>query len=268
MCRRHHSARCWQQAVLWIVFCAFSSASWSNPGVDWLESQRQASGEYAAVTDLTLPITGSFTVGWVYQALQLPTGSETLAWLDAETIAQPLTEFVAQQVLLHPTDGVRNTALIEVLLERMNDDGGFGDLQGYGSSVVDTAWVLEAFATAGEAPADVVASALGYLLDQQQADGGWQYDEVNETEVMVTAIVMRAIWRYREQFDVASALGDAENFLLAQQQADNSWGEQFESAWALLTLLPYSEDASHLDASVEALRQEQLADGSWMGDVY
>ena len=72
---------------------------------------------------------------------------------------------------------------VDWLLAHQNDDGGWGEccgsyvdhsLRGVGPSTASqTAWALLALISAGEADSDACRRGVQYLLDIQQADGGW-----------------------------------------------------------------------------------------------
>lgn len=67
--------------------------------------------------------------------------------------------------------------------------------------------------------------------------------------------------------DVTAALEAAQTFLLAQRVGP-AWDAPFETALALLAILPRLRETTLVAASLDALRTAQAADGSWRQDVY
>ncbi|MHB8624233.1 MAG: prenyltransferase/squalene oxidase repeat-containing protein [Sulfuricaulis sp.] len=81
--------------------------------------------------------------------------------------------YLARLVMINAKAGVDTTALVNTLMSYQNLDGGFGFQVGYQSSVLDTAYALEGLARANYISNPQTAVAVGYLLSQQQASGGW-----------------------------------------------------------------------------------------------
>ncbi len=158
------------------------------------------------------------------------------------------------------------TALLSELLTHQNGDGGFGDVAGYESAVLDTTFALEALAAQGGAQMSAAGYAVSYLLAEQHADGSWA-DNHNAPSIYLTALSLRALWRYRHIFALNDALDHAQAFLLAQR-VGNVWPETFETALALIAVLPRLSDASVVADSIATLESAQLGSGSWEGDVY
>ena len=82
-----------------------------------------------------------------------------------------------------------------------------------------------------------------------------------------TPLSLRALWLYRHLFAVTQALDNAQAFLLAQRQA-GVWPETFETATALIAILPRLPDPSLVAESIAYLEPMQLENGSWDDDVY
>lgn len=204
-----------------------------------------------------------------YQALgqqALPAYAPAIGYLNSDTEVN--TEFLARKIVINVKAGNDVTALINTLIANQNADGGFGNQAGDTSSVLDTAYALEALAAANYTSGALVSSAAGYLLSKQAASGGWA-NGANDPSVFVSAQVMRALWFYRNTYvGVSTALTNAQNFLLAQRGADGTWSEPFETALALLALVPNVSDLALVDGSATALTSAQLADGSWADDSY
>ncbi|MCF6336542.1 MAG: carboxypeptidase regulatory-like domain-containing protein [Gammaproteobacteria bacterium] len=177
------------------------------------------------------------------------------------------TEYLSRLLVTTVQSGNYPQAIIEELLLHQNVDGGFGDFSGYDSTILDTAFALEALAESGQQQS-AIAPAAWFLLNAQSAEGGW-LDGSDEASVYLTALSMRALWHYRSVFlDVPVALANAQDFLLAQR--DNTtglWSETFKSALALIALIPNASEFSQLEAVLTELRNQQSDNGSWDNDV-
>jgi hypothetical protein len=177
------------------------------------------------------------------------------------------TEYLARQIIAAAGAGQSTSKLVTQLLTQQNpSDGGFGDFPGYQSTVLDTAFALQALAVAGARDTTVSAPAVGYLLNHQATGGGWA-DGANAPSVYVSALAMRALWHYRTVFNVTAALDKAQVFLLNQRISDR-WASAFETASALIAILPRLASLDTLTPSITALAAQQTADGSWAGDVF
>ncbi len=178
------------------------------------------------------------------------------------------TEYLSRLLITTVQSGGDPQTIIEELFAHQNEDGGFGDFPGYDSTVLDTAYALEALAEAGQ-QSSAIAPAAGFLLNAQSVEGGWS-EGSNDASAYLTALSMRALWHYRSVFsDVPIALANAQDFLLAQR--DNTtglWPETFESALALIALVPNASEFSQLEAVLTELRNQQSVSGSWDNDIF
>jgi hypothetical protein len=147
-------------------------------------------------------------------------------------------------------------------------DGGFGDLDHSSSTVLDTAFVLQALNSSGYGNVQAANSSVGFLLKTQKPDGGWAIG-VNDDSVYVTALAVVALSPYKSSFsEVPVALNAARNFLLSKRDEIGLWGEDYTTAVALIALLSDGAEASLFRSSVAALTNKQAVNGSWSDDVY
>jgi hypothetical protein len=258
-----------RQLLTWLTFflcIGFLTPAWAQlqAGLAWLTTQSQPDGSYVTPTAIATPVQSTVEVLRTFQALEVSLPAAAQAYLTAELFHN--TEYLARKIIIQTAAGERATELVSVLLTHQNVDGGFGDLSGYHSTVLDTALALEALAAAGVSNTAAVGAAVGFLLRQQLATGGWE-DDSNPPSISISALTMRALWLYRQTFVVTAALDRAQAFLLAQR-AGATWSESFVTAMALLAIIPRLNDLAVLADSLSALRAAQAADGSWGHDVY
>ncbi|MHB1142347.1 MAG: carboxypeptidase regulatory-like domain-containing protein [Sulfuricaulis sp.] len=261
------------QRIIFVVLLVFGfslNSAHAATGLDYLSTQKNPDGSFGnTATSLATPVQTTAEVLRAYQMLgqqTQPAYAPTLGYLNSDTEAN--TEFLARKILVNAKAGYDVTALINALIANQNADGGFGNQADDASSVLDTAYALEALAAANYSSGTLVSNTAGYLLSKQTATGGWG-NGVNDPSVFVTAQAMRALWFYRNTYvGVSTALTSAQNFLLAQRGPDGAWSEPFETALALLAIVPNVSDLALVDASATALSSAQSANGSWSDDPY
>lgn len=242
-------------------------------GLDYLATQQQPDGSFGGTpTSLATAVQTTAEVLRAYQALGQSNpsiGAAARGYLNSS--ADTNTEYLARTILANAQAGTDVSARVTDLLARQNTDGGFGGAPGDASSVLDTAFALEAIANLTQGPSingQTIALAVGFLLQQQQADGGY-VDGTNVESVYLTALAMRALWYSRHAYvDVPAALARAQTFLLGQRDAAGLWGENFTSALALIAVIPNLPDLTAVSGSIAALRTMESANGSWNDDSY
>lgn len=252
--------------LIFLLCIGFLTPAWAEiqAGLAWLTAQSQPDGSYVTATTIATPVQATAEALRTLQAFEISPPSTAYAYLNAEPFDN--TEYLARKIITQADAGERVTELVSTLLTHQNFDGGFGDLSGYHSTVLDTALALEALEAAGSGNTAAVGAAVGFLLRQQHAAGGWE-DESNPPSVSISALAMRALWLHRQAFDVTAALDKVQAFLLAQR-AGASWSASFATAMALLAILPRLNNTAVVADSLSALRAVQAADGSWAHDVY
>lgn len=254
--------------VFWTV--GLLPAAHAATGLDYLTTQQNPDGSFGNTpTSLATPVQSTAEVLRAFQTLgetAQPGFGPALTFLNNDT--ENNTEFLARKIVVNGQAGNDVSLLLSELLTHQNFDGGFGDFSGFDSSVLDTTFALEALSIVGVAPGAEIAGAVGFLLNQQQADGGWA-DGANDSSVYLTALAMRALEPYRSVFvGVSDALNNAQAFLLAQRDTSGLWAETFETALALTALIPDGADVALIEASVQGLGNTQNTNGSWEDDTY
>lgn len=247
----------------------FASPVHGGSGLTWLIAQQNADGSYGGTpASLATPLQSTAEVLRAQQALSQTGGTSFargLAFVGASTELH--AEFLARQIAVGAFAGNPVGASLAALLDLQNDDGGFGDRRLYPSTILSSAFALEALGAAGQ-PGSQVGGAVGFLLAQQNSNGSWA-DGANDGSIFLTAQALRALLGYRSTYaGVSAAITAARSFLLSQRGADALWGEDFLSASALLALAPALPDVALVDDSAAALRSRQRADDSWAGDTY
>lgn len=158
---------------VWFLLDLPSSWADISSGRAWLAAQSQPNGRYATTRDLATPVQASAEALRTFQTLgetTLPGILAARAYLAAEPFHT--TEYLARKILMQAEAGASVTTLVTALRTHQNADGGFGDLPGYASTTLDTAFALEALAAAGDRSAATTGAAVSFLRQRQAASGG------------------------------------------------------------------------------------------------
>ena len=256
-----------------LLTMCLSPPTFANLGIDWLVATANPDGHYSTADDIANPFQATAeTLRTFYQlgetVTEQPSMVTALDFINAATF--PNTETQSRSLIINT---LAYRPVDDQLFTRLNDNQGVGELANDNRTVIDTAWALEAIAITPnlEASRSQWTAALEFLLAQQHDNGGWTYYQ-NDTSAYTTAIVMHALWHYRhlmsDQPNLIPALDKAQQYLLTQRNSQELWHQSFESALALIAILPRLTSVTELATSVEALRSAQLANGSWNNDVY
>lgn len=241
----------------------------ASPGIDWIASTQHTDGSYVTTTDIATATqaTSEALTAFVDLRQQAQSGYPlALNFVNAETY--PNTENLARQLIVNRDAGIDVPVLLDELLLYQNFDGGFGELPGYHSTAIDTAYALLAMAKAGYGSIDVLDGAITYLRHQQADDGSFVLSDHNLSSIYITALSSRALQQYIFEFDVSSEIQAANDYLLAQQLPGGGWGTEWESASALLSIIAATTDSTRYAESVQWLRDQQQLNGSWADDVF
>ncbi|TAL46035.1 MAG: hypothetical protein EPN89_11180 [Methylovulum sp.] len=256
---------------LLIVLSLFTPLAGANPAaLTWLDVQLQAGGSYERPDDIATPTQATAETLRTLHALNSVDTPRpaSLAFLDTSS-TQPITEYLARSLIAHGEAGTGTPADILAALEaNQNPDGGFGGSPGMTSTVLDTAFALEALAKTPSSHTAVISAAVSYLRTQQNADGSYTQNRYAQAAPYTTASALMALHAHRLRYDLAQPISKAVNFLLSTQDANGGWGSDFETAWALLALAPATTDTTPLTNAAKLLENAQLPDGSWGQDVY
>ncbi|HEU4653402.1 MAG TPA: carboxypeptidase regulatory-like domain-containing protein [Steroidobacteraceae bacterium] len=231
---------------------------------DWLLGQQQSDGSFTRPQDLALPIQSTAETVTTLRLLGVTSVGLAPSYIASDTYEG--TEYLARKILVQADNSAATAPLIARLLTHQNPDGGFGELQGYQSSSLDTAFALEALIGAGRSDTRVGSGAM-FLLQSQSSDGSWS--NASQSDVYTTALCVRALNPLKDRLGSAAAtIAAANNFILSRRAADGLWGEDFLSAQALLSLATTSVDVAPIQQSADAFKARRLTDTSWSDDVY
>jgi hypothetical protein len=239
----------------------------NESGVTWLFEQQGHDGRMAAPADETIPPHASLEA---LRALH-PVIDQGEAWAQLQQFVEQASGSgipdVARRLIALSLSGEFEAEGLAELRRHQNPDGGFGAEPGHQSNVLDTLDAMEALAAAGLSDFGVLQPAIAFLAARQRTDGGFAASAESPSSVYLTARAVAGLQRYRIEYGLSGMLQGAVDFL-AVQENDGGWGRNWQSAQALLALLPSTPDTGRHAVAVDALRVAQGDDGSWDGSVY
>ncbi|MGH8539447.1 MAG: hypothetical protein ACRETW_02950, partial [Stenotrophobium sp.] len=251
-----------------LYLCVLGTAH-ADPGLNWLSAQANTDGSIARSSDIATPFQATAESLRTLALYGVTSGASITAaqqYLASQTYHN--TENLSRLIIAGVTAGQDVSALVTELLTHQDTiTGGFVESQGYQPTVLDTDFALEALALAGNPGSAVAGPALGFLQQQQNADGSWQ-DGDNNPSVYLTALAVNALRYYSSSYNVAQTLQNGTSFLFSARQSDGLWGEDALSAESLIALTQSLVDFTPAKASVQTLQTHQLTDGSWGDDVF
>lgn len=261
------------QRILLCLTCfvhfAWPSASYAAVDVSWLASRANPDGSFATPDDVATPFQATAEALRTFRALgetTQPGIPAALGFINAEGFHN--TENLARKIIANAEASVDVSTLLAELLAMRNADDGFGELLGFNSTPLDTAFALEALVAAGGNESNVIAGAISYLSANQNPDGGFSRNSVNASSVYITALVSGVLQRFLLFENSVEIADTASAFLFGNQVPGGGWASDWETALALLAVIPSTTDATRYAPALDALRARQLANGSWGNDVY
>jgi hypothetical protein len=261
----------WSFFILTVCLLLCSAASFATPtsALLWLATKNNPDGSYGTEADMATSYQATAEVLHSSTLLNQNTQSNfaaALAFINAENLHN--TEYLSRKIMANAEAGNGVSSMLDELKAIAGPEGGFGEFAEFQPTVLDTAFALQALHAAASGSSDAAIRALAYLIGQQKSNGGWS-DGGNVSNVYTTALAVKSIIPYVNQYaQAAQSVNAAGSFLLSQQNATGLWVTDFESAQALLALAQSLPDNSNIAPSVSALIARQQDDGSWDGDVY
>ncbi|MEY6434142.1 carboxypeptidase regulatory-like domain-containing protein [Thioalkalicoccus limnaeus] len=236
--------------------------------VDWLLNQQQDNGQFSSSRDEVPPYQSTTEALRALDALALEQESASdkgLTYLGAVSEEGSLP-YLSRWLIAQRLEDQSAADGVAAVIAHQNDDGGFGARPGDQSSVLDTLDALEALAGAGVDGA-VIGRATGYLLQRQHVDGSFSATPSSPPSVYLTSRALSVLQPYRFDYDLSAPLQRAADFLWNNRQ-QGLWGETWESAWALLALVPITTDSAAYGFALDQLLARQTANGSWDDSVF
>ncbi|RLA48088.1 MAG: hypothetical protein DRR06_00640 [Gammaproteobacteria bacterium] len=254
--------------VFFGLLLSFTSHSLhAGPGADWIGAHQQADGGVYSESDIANPTQSTLEA----LATRLFIGEP--ASLDPSQLTSYLaqaqgsdTELLAAKVIagILQLDGVTISGL---LLERQNEDGGFGNEVGFQSTPYDTYWAIKALEIAGAFDANTRFAAVQYMINAQRDTGAWGY--ITTDSVYLTGRIRNLLLGYQGIIaTVAEAIGDARSFLINTELNTTPLSVDFFGPCVALSTLSNTNTSADLSDLADRVLDGQAVSGSWQGDVF
>jgi len=238
-----------------------------NAALHWLELSQGAEGEVVNPLDIATDFQATAEALTVFVLLDSSTADRPAALSSIQNAPQAMTTEGLARLLIALSETAQPFATQQIdLLSHQNRDGGFGEFEGYGGTALDTSLALLALQKV-DADTLVAGNTLAFLSSSQLDDGAFAvYGD--QSSVVVTAMVLRAIRSYLYTYNISDMLSRAIEFLYASENAGGGWGSHWETALVLQALIPVTTDVSRYQQALDYLRAGQSIDGDWSQRVY
>lgn len=262
-----HIIRCYFAFLFLISFAQPSLAAPSaevTKGLAWLQSQVQGDGTLSNdASSIATPLQSHTEALQTFKLLSII--SAPLADGVAAEV-EDSTEYLARKIIALSLAGRDVSVLVGQLASRQGEDGSFGGAAGYDGNPLDTAFAL--LALNGRVSTASIPKALGYLQTIQNADGSYQFGELEK--IYTTAYVLQALRAFESQYPLSTTSQKSVTFLQSQPLQSGLWGGSLSlSASIYLGLhdyIPLEPTAGTLAGTLIGL---QAPDGSWeTGDPF
>jgi hypothetical protein len=236
----------------------------------WLSGNQREDGAISSDSDITPPYQGTVDAVLAHDLSFGGVGVDRSAAAGfVAGVEDTATEVLARKLSLFPSDNSAARTLLAEILSHQNDDGGFGAYKGYQSSVIDTAAALAAISRYRSEQRTAAGRALQFLLGHQRDDGGFALSLNEQSSPALTAIIIIALHNYAyDSSAVSQSVSAAARFLLQNYYLQGSSLSDWQLALDLLAIIPLTTDGAVYADILEDLRSRQLAEGSWLEDVY
>lgn len=240
--------------------------------VNWLLSNQNTDGSIAQTSDVTPLYQSTIESLETLNVLSPATGiTSALTFINNNTAVD--TEHLSRKIIVNAKNGNNTDALVAQLVNAQNEDSGWGELSSYNSTAIDTAFALQALSAAQYLDSTVISTALAYLYNLQMPDGGFAHSSVNASSVYVTAHASIALQQFQFSYNVSNYITAANAYLFNTELVNGGWSTHWETATALMAIVPATTDASVYLNAINSLQTSQQPDGSWLNakgnsDVY
>ena len=250
--------------LLWLLVSGSATQASQQQGIDWLK--QSVNGD-----SLNNPSIASNAQAKSELAYTLSLLDSYPASIDVSVGDDQSTEALSRALLLAAKSGADSQALLQAILVRQNSDGGFGHLEGWQSTVLDTSLVL---LLADNLPTEATKKAIQFLISQQAVDGAYYAAGYQEIELLyINAYVLLAANKLITTYpELTDGLKKHITYLEGKKTANGQWSADNQDLFieALLNqaLHSYRQNMDNATAFSQKAFDLQLGDGSWEDDAY
>lgn len=267
--------------ILIIPFIILSPSFAQSPaitnGLSYLSTTQNPDGSwYGAVTRGMFPTTVASieTLSLLGQG-NTESYSNAVTWTQSQNLET--TDFLSERIHALSTPGTD----LDLALSYVDGvyTGAWCGYKDYEVNILDTALTISALKKINYPDLDTISSALFYLTNNQNADGGFGSYAGDDSSVYMTAVTLNALISYSDVFDLESEINKAVAYLLTKQNPDGGFGSggvnpaptstTYETAMAFEALIASGADISvAAQPAIDYLLSSQLPDSSWNDDPY
>ncbi len=260
-----------------LIFSIISSISFAQTteitdGLNYLTSTQNVDGSWSDAASSTEVLPGTVAVLETMHELGEVSSQNYLngvTWLQNQTL--DTTDYLSERIHALSAAGADELTLL-VYLDSIYADawGGYAD---YDANNLDTALAIQALHKINFTDLDTIGFALSYLIDNQNIDGGFGFYSGDDSNVFMTATVLKTFSLFKNTFLLQSEIDDAAAYLLYQQNPDGGFGSGvstvYETALATMALIESGQgNALPLQSTITYIQTNQQPDGSWDNDPY
>lgn len=253
-----------QTLIRIFIFCvltiSLSSASVED-GVDWLTQHTTTQADIEENTHISTPLQSINEAFSTLCDLNESYGSIALPVLESNT-----TEELSRIIIMKELVSQDSDLFVAQLLMHQNKDGGFGELEGYDSTVLDTAFAIRALVNSST-ESDSARKAVEFIKRKQHSNGAW-VDHLESDTVYITMLALNALYVARQNNSVKDNLIFGRGYLLEHRDSTDLWGENYLDAFGLTVLLPLVSEKTILKSHFDHILASQKMDGSWDEGIF
>ncbi len=241
----------------------------------WLLQQIGVNADVSSDTDITYGFQANSEALITLETLNIATSSQLQA-LRARLIGLDFTttEELSRQLIHRASSQEPTSEQISDLLQReaiLNglslSQVGVGTFPYYDDNALETAFVLQAMFASSFANSQVV-DLITYLNSLQNADGSFGDSQLAKDNLYTTYQALSALHNFRSQFNLENQINSAVSYINSLRNPAGNWGGSYETAVALLAVIPATADLAQYQNALSSLSDSQISNGSWQNDAY
>ncbi len=199
--------------------------------------------------------------------------TSAVLWLQSQDLAT--TDYLSERIHALSVAGTDLNLLLSYIDQLALIWGGY---ENYEANSLDTVLALQALRKINYQDQNIISSALYYLTNNQNADGGFGFYQGDESNVYMTALVSSTLQQFPRTTSLATAINKATDYLIAHQNTDGGFRSGgvnpaptstiYETALAYIALADVTTDATVMGNAINYLTFTQSPNSSWNDDPY